>query len=86
MYAEVKSLVDNVLTICYDYKYSYAKEQMETNEYGEEFLNIIREFFKEENLVVKYVLTGKKMNQGQGDSEFHKKVKDFLKEILAEGG
>lgn len=78
MNAEPVSLSDGVLTVAYDYKYAYAKDQMETSEYGEEFLNIAREFFKEENLVIKYTLIGQKLNQENSDLEFHKKVQDFF--------
>lgn len=78
MYAQPSSLENNILTVSYDKNYKYAKEQMETSEYGEEFLNIAKKFFKEENLIINYELIGKKLTQSEGDSEFHKKVKDFF--------
>ncbi|WP_022819960.1 DNA polymerase III subunit gamma/tau [Fusobacterium russii] len=78
MYAEPSSLSENTLTVFYDEQYKYAKEQMESGEYGEEFLNIAKDFFKEENLVIKYELTGKKLTQREENSEFHKKIKDFF--------
>ena len=78
MNAEATSLEENILTITYNQKFSYAKEQMETSEYSEEFLKITREFFNEDNLNIQYSLTGPKINRESGDSEFHKKVKDFF--------
>lgn len=78
MYAQPSSLENNILTVSYDKNYKYAKEQMETNEYGEDFLNIAKNFFKEENLMINYELIGKKLTKTEEDSDFHKKVKDFF--------
>ena len=78
MSTEPVSLSDNTLTVSYNQNHIFSKEQMETSDYGEDFLNIARDFFKEESLLIKYILIGKKSNQGHGDSDFHKKVKDFF--------
>nr|WP_241633773.1 DNA polymerase III subunit gamma/tau [Fusobacterium gastrosuis] len=78
MHLKPVSLVGNTLTIGCEEAHSFAKDQIETNEYNEVFVTTTREFFKENNLIIKYVLTGQKLNQGTNNSEFSKKVIDFF--------
>lgn len=78
MYAEPISLNENILTIGYNHKYSYAKEQMEINEYNQDLLEVIREFYKEDNLNIKHALVGQKINLENKDLDFYKKVTDFF--------
>lgn len=78
MNAEPVSLNDGILTIKYGYDCIYIKEQMETQEYNEPFLKLIRDFFNENRLIIKYDLVGNKKSNDSDDSEFHKKIKNFF--------
>ena len=70
---------NNVLFINYDKKYEFAKEQMETSEYNQEFTEILRNFFNENKLVVRYELIGQKKDKDDENFEFFKKVENYFK-------
>lgn len=71
-------LSQNTLYIGFKYTSSYAKEQMKTAEYNEEFTKIAREFFNEAKLMLKYEIIGSKENKQHSQTEFHKKIIDFF--------
>lgn len=60
MGANPVKIENNTLFINYDRKFKFAKEQMETPEYSQEFTKIVREFFNEDNLEIKYEVVGQK--------------------------
>jgi len=70
---------DNTLYISYDKKYSFAKDLMETPEYSEDFVKIIRDFFNENDLEIKYEIVGKKKDESNNSSEFFQKVENYFK-------
>ena len=70
---------DNTLYISYDKKYSFAKDLMETPEYSEDFVKIIRDFFNENNLEIKYEIVGKKKDESNNGSEFFQKIENYFK-------
>ena len=65
--------------INYDKKYSFAKDLMETPEYSEDFVKIIRDFFNENNLEIKYEIVGKKKDESNNGSEFFQKIENYFK-------
>ncbi|MBS9775460.1 MAG: DNA polymerase III subunit gamma/tau [Fusobacterium sp.] len=75
---EPLELENNILKIGFKYASAYAKEQMETAEYQEEFTKIVREFFNEQKLILKYEIIGNKEKKEQNKTEFHKKIIDFF--------
>lgn len=75
---EPLELIGNILTIGFKNNSYYAKEQMETNEYQEEFTKILREFFNEKKIVLKYEIIGSKEKKEHNQTEFHKKIIDFF--------
>ncbi len=75
---EPKELEDNILTIAFKNNSSYAKEQMEVREYYDEFHKILREFFNEDKITVKYEVLGEKEKKQHSESEFHKKIINFF--------
>ena len=70
---------NNILFINYDRKFKFAKEQMETPEYNQEFTKIVREFFNEDNLEIKYEVVGQKKDEENNNSEFFKKIENYFK-------
>lgn len=70
---------NNILFINYDRKFKFAKEQMETTEYNQEFTKIVREFFNEDNLEIKYEVVGQKKDEENNNSEFFKKIENYFK-------
>ena len=70
---------NNILFINYDRKFKFAKEQMETTEYSQEFTKIVREFFNEDNLEIKYEVVGQKKDEENNNSEFFKKIENYFK-------
>ena len=70
---------NNTLYINYDKKYSFAKDLMETPEYSEDFVKIIRDFFNENDLEIKYEIVGKKKDEANNSSEFFQKIENYFK-------
>ena len=70
---------NNILFINYDRKFKFAKEQMETPEYNQEFTKIVKEFFNEDNLEIKYEVVGQKKDEENNNSEFFKKIENYFK-------
>ena len=70
---------NNILFINYDRKFKFAKEQMETTEYNQEFTKIVREFFNEDNLEIQYEVVGQKKDEENNNSEFFKKIENYFK-------
>lgn len=70
---------NNTLFINYDRKFKFAKEQMETPEYNQEFTKIVKEFFNEDNLEIQYEVVGQKKDEENNDSEFFKKIENYFK-------
>ena len=70
---------NNILFINYDRKFKFAKEQMETPEYNQEFTKIVKEFFNEDNLEIQYEVIGQKKDEENNDSEFFKKIENYFK-------
>ena len=70
---------NNILFINYDRKFKFAKEQMETPEYSQEFTKIVREFFNEDNLEIQYEVVGQKKDEENNNSEFFKKIENYFK-------
>ena len=70
---------NNTLFINYDRKFKFAKEQMETPEYSQEFTKIVREFFNEDNLEIQYEVVGQKKDEENNNSEFFKKIENYFK-------
>ena len=70
---------NNILFINYDRKFKFAKEQMETPEYNQEFTKIVKEFFNEDNLEIQYEVVGQKKDEENNDSEFFKKIENYFK-------
>ena len=54
MGANPAKIENNILYINYDKKYSFAKDLMETVEYSQDFVKIVRDFFNENDLEIKY--------------------------------
>ena len=73
MGANPVKIENNTLFINYDRKFKFAKEQMETPEYSQEFTKIVREFFNEDNLEIQYEVVGQKK------AEFFKKIENYFK-------
>ena len=70
---------DNIIFITYDKKYLFPKEQMESEEYNKEFTEIIRKFFNENSLELKYEVIGQKKEEESGEEEFFKKIENYFK-------
>ena len=70
---------NNTLFINYDRKFKFAKEQMETPEYNQEFTKIVKEFFNADNLEIQYEVVGQKKDEENNDSEFFKKIENYFK-------
>ena len=70
---------DNIIFITYDKKYLFPKEQMESEEYNREFTEIIRKFFNENSLELKYEVIGQKKEEESGEEEFFKKIENYFK-------
>ena len=70
---------NNILFINYDRKFKFAKEQMETPEYNQEFTKIVKEFFNEDNLEIQYEVVGQKKDEENNNSEFFKKIENYFK-------
>ena len=79
MGANPVKIENNTLFINYDRKFKFAKEQMETPEYSQEFTKIVREFFNEDNLEIQYEVVGQKKDEENNDSEFFKKIENYFK-------
>ena len=79
MGANPVKIENNTLFINYDRKFKFAKEQMETPEYSQEFTKIVREFFNEDNLEIKYEVVGQKKDEENNDSEFFKNIENYFK-------
>ena len=79
MGANPVKIENNTLFINYDRKFKFAKEQMETPEYSQEFTKIVREFFNENNLEIKYEVVGQKKDEENNNSEFFKKIENYFK-------
>lgn len=79
MGANPVKIENNTLFINYDRKFKFAKEQMETSEYSQEFTKIVREFFNEDNLEIKYEVVGQKKDEENNNSEFFKKIENYFK-------
>ena len=79
MGANPVKIENNTLLINYDRKFKFAKEQMETPEYSQEFTKIVREFFNEDNLEIKYEVVGQKKDEENNNSEFFKKIENYFK-------
>lgn len=79
MGANPVKIENNTLFINYDRKFKFAKEQMETPEYSQEFTKIVREFFNEDNLEIKYEVVGQKKDEENNNSEFFKKIENYFK-------
>lgn len=79
MGANPVKIENNTLFINYDRKFKFAKEQMETPEYSQEFTKIVREFFNEDNLEIKYEIVGQKKDEENNNSEFFKKIENYFK-------
>ena len=79
MGANPVKIENNTLFINYDRKFKFAKEQMETTEYNQEFTKIVREFFNEDNLEIKYEVVGQKKDEENNNSEFFKKIENYFK-------
>ena len=79
MGANPVKIENNTLFINYDRKFKFAKEQMETPEYSQEFTKIVREFFNEDNLEIQYEVVGQKKDEENNNSEFFKKIENYLK-------
>ena len=52
---------------------------METTEYNNEFTEIIRTFFNEKNLQLKYEIIGEKKSEANIETDFYKKVEDYFR-------
>lgn len=78
MEARPFKLEGHSLIISYDRKYLFAKEQMETPEYKNEFTEIVREFFNEPGIDIKYEVIGVKKEENS-ESDFYKKVENYFK-------
>ena len=76
MGANPVKIENNTLFINYDRKFKFAKEQMETPEYSQEFTKIVREFFNEDNLEIQYEVVGQKKDEENNNSEFFKKIEN----------
>ena len=79
MGANPVKIENNTLFINYDRKFKFAKEQMETPEYSQEFTKIVREFFNEDNLEIRYEVVGQKKDEENNNSEFFKKIENYFK-------
>ena len=79
MGANPVKIENNTLFINYDRKFKFAKEQMETPEYSQEFTKIVREFFNEDNLEIKYEVVGQKKDEENNNSEFFQKIENYFK-------
>lgn len=79
MGANPVKIENNTLFINYDRKFKFAKEQMETPEYSQEFTKIVRGFFNEDNLEIKYEVVGQKKDEENNNSEFFKKIENYFK-------
>ena len=79
MGANPVKIENNTLFINYDRKFKFAKEQMETPEYNQEFTKIVREFFNEDNLEIQYEVVGQKKDEENNNSEFFKKIENYFK-------
>ena len=79
MGANPVKIENNTLLINYDRKFKFAKEQMETPEYSQEFTKIVREFFNEDNLEIRYEVVGQKKDEENNNSEFFKKIENYFK-------
>ena len=79
MEANPVSVEENTILIRYDRKFLFAKEQMETTEYNNEFTEIIRTFFNEKNLQLKYEIIGEKKSEANIETDFYKKVEDYFR-------
>ena len=79
MGANPVKIENSTLFINYDRKFKFAKEQMETPEYSQEFTKIVREFFNEDNLEIKYEVVGQKKDEENNNSEFFKKIENYFK-------
>ncbi|WP_314347566.1 DNA polymerase III subunit gamma/tau [Fusobacterium massiliense] len=81
MGASPYKIEDNILTIIYeDSKWAFIKETMETNEYKEDFTEIIREFFEEPNLNIEFELAkdSRKKDKRNSEEEFLRNVENYL--------
>ena len=79
MGANPVKIENNTLFINYDRKFKFAKEQMETPEYNQEFTKIVKEFFNEDNLEIQYEVVGQKKDEENNNSEFFKKIENYFK-------
>ena len=79
MGAEPIKVENNSILIRYDKKYLFSKEQMESEEYNKEFTEIVRKFFNEDSLALKYEVIGQKKEEESGEEEFFKKIENYFK-------
>ena len=79
MGANPAKIENNILYINYDKKYSFAKDLMETVEYSQDFVKIVRDFFNENDLEIKYEIVGQKKDEDRSGSEFFEKIENYFK-------
>ena len=79
MGANPAKIENNILYINYDKKYSFAKDLMETVEYSQDFVKIVRDFFNENDLEIKYEIVGQKKDEDNNSSEFFEKIENYFK-------
>ena len=79
MGANPAKIENNILYINYDKKYSFEKDLMETVEYSQDFVKIVRDFFNENDLEIKYEIVGQKKDEDSSGSEFFEKIENYFK-------
>ena len=52
---------------------------METVEYSQDFVKIVRDFFNENDLEIKYEIVGQKKDEDNNSSEFFEKIENYFK-------
>ena len=52
---------------------------METPEYSQEFTKIVKAFFNEDDLEIKYEVIGQKKEEENKNSEFFQKIENYFK-------
>ena len=57
----------------------HCKDLMETVEYSQDFVKIVRDFFNENDLEIKYEIVGQKKDEDNNSSEFFEKIENYFK-------
>ena len=57
----------------------FQKNKWKSEEYNREFTEIIRKFFNENSLELKYEVIGQKKEEESGEEEFFKKIENYFK-------